>query len=106
SGCGTWTRGMRMAASPGRTRILRKPAGGFHCAPPPGGLAPAPPGCARLRPGAPAREGAMRIWLAAIAMLCAAAVHAEPLNYDYAYLKSGESHVNGRSFRNDTLGAY
>jgi len=36
----------------------------------------------------------------------AAAVRAEPLNYDYAYLKSGESHVNGRSFRNDTLGAY
>ncbi len=41
-----------------------------------------------------------------VLLLCATGVHAEPLNYDYAYLKSGESHVNGRSFRNDTFGAY
>jgi len=39
-------------------------------------------------------------------LLAAPAARAEPLNYDYAYLKSGESHVNGRSFRNDTFGAY
>lgn len=45
--------------------------------------------------------------LLAIALLLAVpAARAEPLNYDYAYLKSGESHVNGRSFRNDTFGAY
>ncbi len=46
-------------------------------------------------------------YLLAAGLLCAGVgAHAEPLNYDYAYLKSGESHVNGRSFRNDTLGAY
>lgn len=45
--------------------------------------------------------------LPAIALLLVGStVQAEPLNYDYAYLKSGESHVNGRSFRNDTFGAY
>ncbi len=48
----------------------------------------------------------MRLLLAALLLAIGAGAHAEPLNYDYAYLKSGESHSNGRSFRNDTFGAY
>lgn len=44
--------------------------------------------------------------LAACGLWSAGALHAEPLNYSYGYLKSGEWHINGRSFRNDTLGAY
>lgn len=32
--------------------------------------------------------------------------HAEPLNYRYGDLKSGEWHTNGRRFRNDTGGAH
>lgn len=31
---------------------------------------------------------------------------AEPLSYDYAYLSRQQQHVDGQSFRNDTVGAY
>ncbi|MEP7043467.1 MAG: hypothetical protein ABI843_10420 [Dokdonella sp.] len=31
---------------------------------------------------------------------------AEPLSYDYAYLSHQQTHVDGQSFRNDSLGAY
>ncbi|MBZ0224151.1 MAG: hypothetical protein K8F35_14140 [Dokdonella sp.] len=48
----------------------------------------------------------MRLLLATVLLMAGAGAQAKPLNYDYAYLKSGESHVNGRSFRNDAFGAY
>ena len=44
-------------------------------------------------------------WLLAMAAWAAAA-SAEPLDYNYAYLSHQQVHIDGESFRNDTLGAY
>lgn len=49
----------------------------------------------------------MRGWLLGLTILLVApALRAEPLNYSYGYLRSGEWHVDGRSFRNDVVGVY
>jgi len=48
----------------------------------------------------------MRIAAAALLLIAAAPASAEPLSYDYAYLSHQQTHVDGQSFRNDTLGAY
>ena len=44
--------------------------------------------------------------LSLASLLLAPALCAEPLNYSYGYLRSGEWHVDGRSFRNDIAGVY
>lgn len=49
----------------------------------------------------------MRKWATLlVAASVSASAMAEPLSYDYTYLSHQQTHVDGQSFRNDTLGGY
>ena len=47
-----------------------------------------------------------RVTATLVGSLACLSAGAEPLSYDYAYLSHQQDHVDGRSFGNDTFGAY